>query len=193
MSSDSIFTRVGNLVSYNINKATTDPDAQRYADEQAAARRQQDIADAKAAEEKKAAEAAEAKQKANLKDATYDTSTFVTQIFKYIATAFGSSIYILLALYTGHIAANDAIGRAPSYRTLYFIYGTVFSIFVLPYYIIQWMRGTSIKSYAILPLREGVVPQGLEGFFQSFYTFLPDNESIAATTNFQTALRTAIV
>lgn len=193
MSSDSLLTRASNLVSYNLYKATTDPDAQRYADEQAAARKQQDIADAKAAEEKKVVEAAEAKQKANYKEATYDTSTFITQIIKYIGTAFASSIYILLALYTGHIAANDAIGRAPSYRTLYFIYGTVFSIFVLPYYIIQWMRGISVKSYAILPLREGVVPQGLEGFFQSFYTFLPDNESIAATTNFQTALREAIV
>jgi hypothetical protein len=137
MSSDSIFTRVGNLISYNIDKATTDPDAQRYADEQAAARKQQDIADAKAAEKQQEEAEEKAKQDANYKEATYTTSTFITEIFKYTGISFGGSLLILLAIYTGHIAANDAIGRGYSYRILYFIYGGLFCIFVLPYYIIQ--------------------------------------------------------
>ena len=39
------------------------------------------------------------------------------------------------------------------------------------------LRGNTVKSYAILPIREGEVPNGLEGFFLSFISYIPDVEA----------------
>lgn len=190
-SDDSIFSRINNLVSYNLYKATTNPDAKRFADEQNATRKQQEIAISKATAKKQAEEDAKKQQDANYKKATYSTSQFVKDVVKYTTLSFMIFIIILFAVYTGHLAANDAIGRSIPYRILYFIYGALFCIGVAPYYLIQRLRGRSIKSYAILPIREGVVPSGIEGFFLSFISYLPDEESLAAKASWDVAIKAA--
>ena len=170
----SLFDRVNNLISYKLFQATNDPDAKRFAEQQNAARKKQEAAAKAAAEAKTKKEAADKAQVANLKKAEYSSGTFAKQVVKYTVASITIFIYVMFALYTGHLAANDAIGRDPAYRILYFIYGALFCIFVCPYYIIQHLRGNSVKSYALLPLREGMVPSGIEGFFLSFVTYMPD-------------------
>lgn len=190
-SDDSIFSRINNLISYKVYQATTDPDAKRFADEQNAARKQQEAAAAAAATKKQAEEDAKKQQDSNYKKATYSTSQFVKDVVKYTTLSFMIFIFVLFAVYSGHLAANDAIGREVPYRILYFIYGALFCIGVVPYYLIQRLRGRSIKSYAILPIREGPVPSGIEGFFLSFISYLPDEESLAAKASWETAIKAA--
>ena len=186
--SDSIFTRVGNLINYNLYRATTDPDAKRFADEQKAARKRQDEAAAIEAEKKKG----EIKQEKNLEKAkNKGAATLIGKIVKYTLLSFMIFIFVLFAVYTGHLAANDAIGRPYWYRILYFIYGAIFCVFVAPYYVIQHFRGHSVKSYAILPIREGEVPQGIEGFFLSLISFIPDGDSNAAKAIWDAAVRSS--
>ena len=182
--SDSIFTRVGNLISYNLYQATTDPDAKRFADEQNAARKKQEEATAIIAEKKDV----EIKQVKNLEKAK---GTLVGKIVKYTLMSFMIFIFVLFAVYTGHLAANDAIGRSYWYRILYFIYGLIFCVFVAPYYVIQYFRGHSVKSYALLPVREGEVPYGIEGFFLSLVSFIPDGDSNAAKAMWDAAIQRA--
>jgi uncharacterized membrane protein (DUF106 family) len=189
MATESIFTRASNLLNYKLYQATTDPDAKRFADEQNAARKKQEEAEAAAAA-KNIAETKKAEiQSENLKKAEYSTGTFIGQIVKYTLISFAVFIFVLFAVYTGHLAANDAIGRSYWYRILYFIYGCIFCVFVAPYYIIQYFRSHSVKSYAILPIREGDVPRGIEGFILSLISFTPDSDSNAAKAIWDAALR----
>lgn len=188
--SDSIFTRVGNLINYNLYRATTDPDAKRFADEQNAARKKQEEAVAVVAE-KKEVEIKQAKNLEKAKGRDKGAATLIGKIVKYTLLSFMIFIFVLFAVYTGHLAANDAIGRSYWYRILYFIYGLVFCVFVAPYYVIQHFRGHSVKSYAILPIREGEVPQGIEGFFLSLVSFIPDGDSNAAKAMWETAIQRA--
>jgi len=161
------------MVSYKLYKATTDPDAERFVEEQKANRAK--------------IEAYETSDVSGTIDisGTMDISginiqlppqNLIAEIIKNIVSSFFIFLFILFAIYSGHLAANDAIGRDIQYRILYFIYGTIFAPFVCLYYIIQVMRGESVKSYAILPIREGEVPNGLEGFFLSFISYIPDAE-----------------
>ncbi len=63
-------------------------------------------------------------------------------------------IIVFLCSLAGSIAANDAIGRSPSIRLVYFIYGTVpiFSPFVLIYYLFRYFMNTYPVWYNFLPL-----------------------------------------
>ena len=188
---DSLFTKISNLVSYKVNQATTDPDAQRFAAEQALARKRQENEAAKATAASEAKATADKKQAADYKDATYSMTTLIGEIVKYTLISFTIFVFILFAVYTGHLAANDAIGRKIHYRILYFIYGMIFCIFVAPYYLIQYLRGNTIKSYSILPISTDPIPPGIEGFFASFISYTPDQESIMAMQNYEAALKAA--
>ena len=189
---ESLFTKISNLVSYKVNQATTDPDAQRFAAEQAVARKKQDEAAAATAATAAAKADADKKQAVNYKDATYSTYTLVGEIIKYTIISFTIFVCILFAVYTGHLAANDAIGRKIQYRILYFIYGMIFCIFVAPYYLIQYLRGNRIKSYSILPISTDPIPPGIGGFFASFISYTPDQESIMAMQNYEAALKASV-
>jgi hypothetical protein len=175
----SIFSRIKNMVSYKLYKATTDPDAERFVEEQKANR-----AKIEAYETSDASGNMDILGNIDI-SGTMDISgtniqlppqNLIAEIIKNIVSSFFIFLFILFAIYSGHLAANDAIGRDIQYRILYFIYGTIFAPFVCLYYIIQFMRGESVKSYAILPIREGEVPNGLEGFFLSFISYTPDAE-----------------
>ncbi len=63
-------------------------------------------------------------------------------------------IIVFLCSLAGSIAANDAIGRSPGIRLVYFIYGTVpiFSPLVLIYYIFRYFMKTYPVWYNFLPL-----------------------------------------
>ena len=184
----SIFSRIKNMVSYKLYKATTDPDAERFVEEQKANRAKIE-----------AYETSDASGNIDI-SGTMDISgtniqlppqNLIAEIIKNIVSSFFIFLFILFAIYSGHLAANDAIGRDIQYRILYFIYGTIFAPFVCLYYIIQVMRGESVKSYAILPIREGEVPNGLEGFFLSFISYTPDAEVSAKRAKYMADLAAA--
>jgi len=61
-------------------------------------------------------------------------------------------IYLLAATAMGSLAANDAIGRSPGIRLVYFIYGSLFAPFMLIYYIIRAFKGSYPLWYNFLPL-----------------------------------------
>jgi Fe2+ transport system protein B len=188
----SIIDKITNILQYKVYQATTDPDADAFAKEQKAARDKAAAAAAEQASAQATTKQAATAQSQNLTKAQYSATTFLKQIVKYTIFAFFIFLIILFTVYTGHLAANDAIGRPIEYRILYFIYGAIFSAFVAPYYIIQRLRGVEIKSYAILPVREGVVPEGLEGLLLSFVSYIPDEYSAAAKHTYETTLRATV-
>jgi hypothetical protein len=127
----------------------------------------------------------------------------ISEIYKYVFL----SLFVLAALYAGHLAANDAIGRPYYYRILYFIWGSSF-LGILPffyspssilwmvtaaYYIIQAMRGKPTTSYALIPVRPSNVelPYGLSGLVQSIYTYRETPATIAAAELYKTQLKNA--
>lgn len=188
----SFLTNLSNTISYKLNQATTNPDAQRYSDEQERLQKQKEEEEKKSELKIVEKENAKSKQEAALKKANSSNPTnIIKEVVYYISISFVIFLFILFAIYAGHLAANDAIGREISYRVLYFIYGIIFSPFVVLYYIIQYMRGHSIRSYALLPIREGEVPRGLEGFFLSLISYIPDEESINAKKIFDGLVFTA--
>lgn len=76
-----------------------------------------------------------------------------TKGFSYVFFSFILPIFILfLATAMGSLAANDAIGRSPGIRFVYFIYGSIFAPFMLIYYIIRAFKGSYPLWYNFLPL-----------------------------------------
>jgi hypothetical protein len=76
------------------------------------------------------------------------TKGFSYVFFSYILPIF----YMFLATAMGSLAANDAIGRSPGVRFVYFIYGSLFAPFILIYYIIRAFKGSYPLWYNFLPL-----------------------------------------
>ena len=74
------------------------------------------------------------------------------RLFKKISTTFITALIVGLALWAGTLAANDAIFRSKGYRVLNFIYGSVFFIVVLPYYLFRYFKGAAPTLFALLPL-----------------------------------------
>lgn len=188
MSSD-LLTKISNIFSYKIYTLTNDPAATAYAATQAAATKQQ--AQAQAAAQTQAATQAQtdANNAALAKQANYGVSNFIGEVVLYTGMAFSIFLYILFAVYTGHLSANDAIGRTIPYRIFYFIYGIIFSPLVAIYYIIQRLRGKSVKSYAILPIQIADSSDGgRTTLLESLYKYTPDEESRLATESFKAAL-----
>lgn len=66
---------------------------------------------------------------------------------------FLGALFLGFFLSCGMWAANDAIWRAPAYRILYFIYGSVGFIVTFPYYIYRYFTNP-VKRFALLPLFE---------------------------------------
>jgi len=184
----SIFSRIKNMISYKLYKATTDPDAERFVEEQKANRAK--------------IEAYESSD-TSITDASGNTDisgtklpipsqSLITEIIKNIVFSFFVFLFILFAIYSGHLAANDAVMRDPPYVILYFIYGAIFAPFVVLYYFIQMLRGNTVKSYAIIPIRQGTVSEGtVEGFFMSFISYIPDAEAINKRAKYMEALAKA--
>ncbi len=66
---------------------------------------------------------------------------------------FLGALFLGFFLSCGMWAANDAIWRAPAYRILYFLYGSVGFIVTFPYYIYRYFTNP-VKRFALLPLFE---------------------------------------
>ena len=102
-----------------------------------------------------------------------------------LKTFFGFLIFAICIL-GGSLAANQAIGRAPAYRILYFLYGAIpiFVPFVFLYTLFSRLRYGPIPYYAILPLT--IVPAitrlGRLAMFPFYW--IPDDKSRELTRTF---------
>jgi hypothetical protein len=97
---------------------------------------------------------------------------------------------IAFLLMCGSFAANFAIGRVPSYRILYFIWGALppFAPFVLLYAIYKRLHDGRLPIYAILPLSiEPATTRFGKYLWYPFY-WVPDKEATSAYTAFQASL-----
>jgi len=87
-----------------------------------------------------------------------DAATLGSTVLSTATSVFFGLIIFLFFILCGSLAANIAIGRAPAYRILYFIYGAIpiFSPFVIFYSIIKAISKEGLKLYTVLPI--SVIP-----------------------------------
>jgi len=176
------------MISYKLYKATTDPDAERFVKEQMSNRAKIE------AYETSDTSITDASGNIDISGTNLSPppQSLITEIIKNIVFSFFVFLFILFAIYSGHLAANDAVMRDPPYVILYFIYGAIFAPFVVIYYFIQMLRGNTVKSYAIIPIRQGAVSEGtVEGFFMSFISYIPDTEAINKRAKYMADLAAA--
>ncbi len=95
------------------------------------------------------AEAAQA-----VEDKKFSFQRFTKKVTGTAGSVIGSLLYLTFCLVIGMMAANQAIGREPKYRILYFIYGAIFAPFLVFYYIYLWFNDKSPKIYTMLPITQ---------------------------------------
>lgn len=123
-------------------------------------------------------------QSKELKGKTKDTlrlefkSTDVLTTTISIATqVFLSFFLILLIIFCGSLAANQAIGRDPVYRVIYFIWGMVFFPVVAIQSLLQRLRVGPIPMYGILPISTEDGTTRLGKLLWSPFYWIPDVKS----------------
>lgn len=183
-----LLTSVSNKIQYNIAKASTDPEAEAYAKQQAEqAKQDAEVAKRKAevnAKEKVAAEK-KAKEDAKAKDiaarSKFDMGKLVSDSAKGIIGFFIVLAILSFTMYGGHVAANENIGYSVIGRIIAFIYGNILSLYIVPKAIIDvyWYKKT-LPYYSFLPISTHV-PQGtFEEIFLGPFCYQQDEASAKA-------------
>ena len=95
------------------------------------------------------AEAAKAEE-----DKKFSFQRFTKKVTGTATTVIGSLLYVVFCITIGMLAANQAIGREPAYRVLYFLYGAIFAPFLVFYYLYLWYNNKSPKIYTLLPITQ---------------------------------------
>ena len=184
----SLLTSLSNKIEYMIAKSTSDPEAEDYAKQKA----DQAAADAKVKEEqdklaKQTAEDADIKRKKDEEAAALaDRSKFkpkelIGDIARNILSVIGILILVFFLLYGGHIAANKAIGYKVPFRILSFLYGIVFSFWVVPksVYDVYWKKET-LPYFTFLPISTYEPVGDIEKIFLGGFCYKEDEVSSAA-------------
>lgn len=91
---------------------------------------------------------------------------FFSRVTGTATTVVNALLYVTFALVMAMLAANDAIGREPMYRVLYFFYGFIFAPFLAFYYLYRWYKGTAPKIYTLLPYSQTPAETSLGRFFK---------------------------
>lgn len=139
-----IFSLGLNKIKYNLYKAAYDPEAEKMAK-----------ANEATTNDTKAKEAPPKPKPVPQPTVSKDPFDQFISSFKNTFLGFLLPVIIFfLCTTTGSIAANDAIGRHPAIRVVYFLYGTfpVFAPLVLIYYIYRYFAGSYPVWYNFLPL-----------------------------------------
>ncbi len=97
-------------------------------------------------------------------DAVESPKSLTEEVLTVFLKVFLGALFLGFFLSCGMWAANDAIWRAPAYRILYFIYGSVGFIITFPYYIYRYFTNP-VKRFALLPLFELPPDYEYTGFF----------------------------
>ena len=125
-------------------------------------------------------------------DQTFDSWKLLSDVWDNTTTFVGYFFYITLGLLGGMLAANDAIGREPKYRVLFFIYGFIFCPFVLVYYLIRVGLGTAPKLYTMLPITQTKAETSLGSFFLFPFYFQEDLKARKKMVDFLTECATLV-
>jgi hypothetical protein len=184
----SLLTGLSNKLQYMAVKTAIDPEAEEYAKQQAeqaaqdaAMKKQKEDAEkeAKAGVEEKLAE--DKKADALAARSQFDTRKMIGQASKGILSSIFLLIIIFISFYGGHIAANKAIGWGVPFRILSFIYGILFSFWVIPksIYDVYW-KGLKIPYFTFLPISTHETTGTIEKIFIGPFCYREDEESSAA-------------
>ena len=184
----SLLEKLSNKIQYITSKQLDDPQAEEYARQQKAQKKQdlaikkreqekeKDDAKAQAKKAEEDAKAAELVRRSEFKPGRAIGNS-ATQILKIL----GSLVLVLLMLYGGHLAANEAIGYKYPFRILYFLYGALLFIFVIPKSFYDSFILKKIKHfYTFFPLSTYVPTGNLESFFLTPFCYVEDQYSTEA-------------
>jgi hypothetical protein len=183
-----LFTQVVNKIQYKISEWASDPKAEEYARQQEAQAKQETDVQARkqtAAEQANVQAAANAVAAARARDlasrSQFSPARASSNIVNGILNGFMMLIYILIAMYGGHLAANEAIGYNLPFRLLSFIYGTIFFFIVIPMslYNTYWLNILP-KYYTYLPLSTYEPKSDLAILFLGGFCYKEDQIAIDA-------------
>lgn len=195
----SLFTQIGNKIQYSISKWASDPEAAAYAIQQAKQKQQDEevqkrLAEAKAKSEEdaKAKAAADTETQSMAYRSEFKTGRATSNIALGILKGFTSLIFIVMILYGGHLAANNAIGYNVPFRILSFFYGCLFFFIEIPKMLIR-RYAYQIKSlyYTYLPISTYQPNGDLETFFLGAFCYKEDDASQQARIAVETLYKTA--
>lgn len=133
---------------------------------------------------KKKKEAVKKEEEANKN--TFQFKRLLKQTYEIAMSVVGSLFILMLFLVSGMLTANDAIGRDPQYRILYFVYGGLGFPILLIYYLYRWFFGTAPHIYRLLPLYTQPADTTLGRFFFFPFTYVEDQAARDAKTKFMT-------
>lgn len=185
----SVLTQITNKLQYTIHKATFDPEAERFAQEQKnqsakkEAEQKRALESAKLASEK---EAQEQKRKAELAIAeeerksreSFDVGRLFGRIFGVIGIMLLVFLVFVLGILGASLATNLNLYRSLPYRILYAIYGFLFFFVVIPYvygYRYLW-KGKKPRFYGLLPLIPYHLDHPWTASFFSWLSYKPDDQ-----------------
>ena len=184
-----LYTKLSNKVQYMISEAVSDPNADAFAKQQA----QQAKQDAAVAEnERKAEQLAEnlaAENEASEIEAASlaarskfsSPTTVAVNVINGVVKGFMALIFICIILYGGSLAVNKAIGYSIPFRLLTFIYGMIFSFWVIPKSLYDvYSTNISAPYYSFLPLSIYHPVGSLESFFLGPFCYKEDDTTAAA-------------
>ena len=194
-----LLSQIGNKINYSISRWASDPEADQYAQQQAIQAQQDAEAQERLNEAKSRADAdSKAKRDADAKaQSLADRSNFKpmragSNIASGILKWFMRLILLLLILYGGHLAANEAIGYNAPFRLLSFYYGCVFFFIEIPKMLIRryWYQ-IKPSYFTYLPLSTYLPNGDMETFFLGAFCYKEDEASIAARAKVESMYRAA--
>ena len=156
----SLVSQLFNKIQYHVTKAVSDPKANEFVKEQAAqAKQEAEIKERKeleVTEKKKINEMALEKQKEiiNLNERnTFSIKRAIGKAASGILNALRIIVFIVLVIYGGILAANDAIGYNFPFRILSFIYGCVCFWYIIPRsFFHKYYAKIDVPYYSMLPI-----------------------------------------
>lgn len=125
-------------------------------------------------------------------DSTFSITRLIGNTLNNAINFFNTFLMITLAVVSGMLSANDAIGREWPYRILYFIYGSLFFPIMLLYYLYMWFIGKAPRIYTLLPIRTVQSITSLARFLLFPITYKPDEFSKKAYKDFMTESATLV-
>jgi len=162
-----MLSSLSNRFQYFIAQQTADPEADAYAREQAVqAQQDASVQERRLAANQQAAQDAAAKQQSDQASADlaarskFNLSSLISQASKTILNVVIILAVICFAFYGGHIEVNKAMGYGLPFRVLTFLYGALFSFWVVPKSIYDvYYKGLTLPYYSFFPIST-YVPNG---------------------------------
>lgn len=121
-----------------------------------------------------------------LEDEKFSFQRFTKKVSSTAGSVIGALFYVMFCLVIGMLAANQAIGREPAYRILYFIYGMIFAPILAVYYIYLWFNNKAPKIYTLLPITQMVAETSIGRFFLFPFAYKEDKSARDLLVEFMT-------